>query len=430
MVRSPSGKPVTYETNDETEFGCNVVYEPTCHSLKTLHGSTKPHEQGRVGKGDRPGYGVLPRFQKFSTYARRTLLRAGGALEDSHPHNECLFLTLTLPGSTRESMEVLAKYSAYAVQHLKNWLGKRIKGNLSLYTWEWQKRGALHLHYVVYCPDKQVGEYIEKNLKVQWIRILDAIVKESGVDIYRKSSGFSWASNKDIVRVDCQWCEKSVAAYLSKYVSKASKANVSMPKNAFCPSRWYGVSRPLLALLREKTVRTCLSSLREAEAWENYEDCLSVLQSFGIKCYQYGHTVGSGKTIVSYVMQHERKSIWSQLMSVVKNTVDSSESIERKLLGLVQQGVYTMKRCPTWYSTFKQFCSNSRPAHLINSPLSADTTRADLAFLVDMLTYTYRYTERTRYELPGSAKLWYSSIKTFLSTESLRDDEWLKSIEL
>jgi hypothetical protein len=423
LCREPSAKPL----KENLEY-CDI--SPTCHSLKTLNTPTKPHREGREREGLPPGYGGVTRYQKFSLYGRRTLLRAGGALEDEHPYHECLFLTLTHPGSTRESMQALASYSAYAVQHLKAWLGRRIKANLSMYTWEWQRRGALHLHYVVHSPDEQVRQYIQTHLKEQWLRILDAIARESKVDIYRKHSGFSWASNKDVVRVDCQVCEKSVAAYLSKYISKATDNIKRMPKNAFCPSRWYGVSRPLLALLREKTVKITLSSLREAEAWENYEDCLSVLKSFAIKCYQYKHTVGSGKSIVSYVLLQERKSIWNAIMSAVKNTPDSSMNSEQKLRALVQQGVYAMKRSPTWYATFKQFCANSRPAHLISSPLSQDISRADLAFLVDMLTYTYRYTERTRFALNGSARLWYSSMKSFLSTESSKGDEWFSSIKL
>lgn len=430
LVRSPSGRKLSYETNDETEFGCQVVYEPTCHSLKTLHGSKAPQKSRKSEDGLKPGYGGLPRFQRFSTYGRRTLLRSGGALESAHPHNECAFLTLTHPGSTRESMEVLARYSAYAVQHLKNWLGKRIPGNLSMYTWEWQKRGALHLHYVVHCPDAQVYQYIEKNLKDEWIRILDAIVKESGVDIYRKSSGFSWASNKEVVKVDCQRCEKSVAAYLSKYISKATDNVKRMPKNAFCPSRWYGVSRPLLALLRELSAKVTLYSLREREAWEIYQDCLSLLQSVSLKCYEYGHTVGDGKTAVSYSHTNEQQSIWTSLMNMTSQSPSSSMNTEQNLRRLARNGTILIKKHSTWLKEFNSYYGRSRPGNLLNLPSFRDISRCDLIFILDALAYSFRSHQRTRFELPGECKLWYSTTRSCLENATFEEKGWIGGLKL
>lgn len=430
IVRSPSGRKIDYETNDETEFGCRVVCEPTCHSLKTLNAVKKPRPVAISESQLKPGYGGLPRFQRFSTYGRRTLLRAGGALERAHPHHECAFLTVTHPGSTRESMEVLAKFSAFAVQRLKAWLGKRIQGNLSLYTWEWQKRGALHLHYVVHCPNEQVYQYVQSNLKAQWIRILDAIAKESGVDIYRKHSGFSWASNKDMVRVDCQRCEKSVAAYLSKYLSKATDNVKRMPKNAYCPSRWYGVSRPLLALLREMSVKVTLYSLRERDAWETYQDCLSVLQSYSLKCYEYGHTVGDGKTAVSYFHVNEQQSIWTTLMNMTPQSASSSMNTEQNLRRLARNGTILIKRHLTWLKEFNSYYGRSRPGNLLNLHSFKDLSRSDLIFILDALAYSFRSHQRTRFELPGECKLWYSTTKLCLENATSEELEWIGAFRM
>jgi hypothetical protein len=325
-------------------------------------------------------------------------------------------------------MEGLARWSSYSVQRLKAWLGHYISNNLSIYTWEWQKRGALHLHYVVHCQDRERGEWIIRNLKQQWMRILDAIGEASGIDLYRKHNGFSWASNKEMVRTDAQWCEKSVAAYLSKYVSKAAKNNHSMAEGCLCPARWYGVSRPLLALLRSMTTVISLDSLRDWEGWGIYEDCLSVLQSWAIKCYEYIHKVGDGKTVVSYVDDVQKESIWNTIMSQIPQLPDSSESTASNLTKLAQQGIYVMKKSPTWLATFKQFCANSRPGHLTSSPLCKDITPADLAFVLDMLIYTFRYTERTRSPLPGNAQLWYTNMLTVLAAEISNEDENLSAL--
>lgn len=414
LVRSQVAAKFSYEDEKPSTKVLADPSSPTCHSRKTLKAPAKPRPLGTLELTGKPGWGGLPRYQRFSTYARRQILRAGGALEMFASHQDCLFLTLTLPGSTKVSMEALARFSGLAVQRLKAWIGWRIKENMSIYTWELQKRGALHLHYVVWCPNREVGEYIRQHLKEQWIRILDSISEASGVDMYQKHSGFSWASNKEIVRVDAQWCKKSVAAYLSKYVSKPNKFLGCGKEIAFCPSRWYGVSRPLLAKLREVSFRVSLDSLRDSDAWSIYTDCLSVLQQWGLKCYEYRHEVGDGKTIVGYVEKHEQDSIWKTIMTQISTTPDSSESTDRQLLRLIQNGVFLMRKHRSWHSTWNQFCQNSRPSHLISSPLSPSTTRADLAYLVDMLIYTYRHTERVQSELPGECNLWFTRITQYL----------------
>lgn len=414
QVRAISGKKFDYGHPDWGHPDDDPARSPTCHSLKTLPDPKNRPEMGALDIQGKPGWGGLPRFQRFSTYARRQILRAGGALEQFANHDECLFLTLTLPGSTKDAMEALARYSGMAVQRLKNWIGKRISNNMSIYTWELQKRGALHLHYVVWAPARRAGEYIASHLKEQWIRILDSICAASGVDLYRKNAEFSWASNKAIVRVDAQWCKKSVAAYLSKYVSKEATGNVTRSGKGFGPSRWYGVSRPLLAKLREFSCQVSLDSLRNVDAAAMYTDCLSVLQSYSLKCYEYRHQVGDGKTVVAYVNQEEQQSLWRELMTLTINTQDSSESTEKTLLRLIRNGVFLMRKHQWWFETWKQFCANSRPGNLIQSPISQDTTAADMVFLLDSLMYTYRYVGRVRLGLPGECNLWYTQTLEYL----------------
>ena len=51
---------------------------------------------------DKPGYGGLPGRKKFTTRAKRRLLRVGGVIDKSGFQSS--FLTGTLPGSTPEAM--------------------------------------------------------------------------------------------------------------------------------------------------------------------------------------------------------------------------------------------------------------------------------------------------------------------------------------
>lgn len=420
----------THETKDDIDKLPGGSSSLTCHSLKTRDASTKPQIEGILELDGKPGWGGLPRFQRFSTYARRQILRAGGALERVHPHHECLFLTLTLPGSTKAAMEALARYSGKAVKMLHDWIGKRTSSKLSIYSWEWQKRGALHLHYVVHCPDKEKGEYIRGHLKEQWIRILDAIGRASGVDLYKKNEGFSWSSNKEATRTDAQWCEKSVAAYLSKYVSKPKGLEKRFSKNAYCPSRWYGVSRPLLQLTREMSFSICLDFQKSNEVLAIYEDCLSLLQAFSLKCYTYKHKVGDGATIVSYSDVNEQASIWNHIMNEICPTPDSLSNTELNMRRLARNGCILLKKHPTWLKEFMFYYNNSRPAMLLNLPSFKDITRSDLVFLVDSLAYSFRSHQRVRFELPGAAKLWYSQMKETIDTAPSEDKEWIGALEL
>lgn len=430
VVREPGSVRKTHESNDETEEMSESGSTPTCHSRKTREVPTDSQSQKSSDQGKRPGHGGLPRYQKFSTYARRQILRAGGALERTHPHHECLFLTLTHPGSTKVSMEVLARYSAKAVKMVHDWIGNHVSTKLSIYTWEWQQRGALHLHYVFHCPNREKGEWIRQQLKGEWIKILDAICKASGVDLYRKNEGFTWANNKDIVRVDAQWCEKSLAAYLSKYVSKAAKDNYKMPQNAFCPSRWYGVSRPLLQLLKEMSFKMSLMSLTEMNGWSAYEECLSVLQSWSIKCYEYRHKVGDGRTVVAYCNTNEQESIWTTLMNQLNINPDSCSSTEKTLRRLAQNGVLVMRKHKVWHDSFTQFCKDTYIYKVMQLPSFKDISRHDLTFLLDMLAYSFRYTQRTRFDLPGECKLWYAQTKEALSTAPPEDKEWIGALKV
>lgn len=430
LVREQSSNRKTHESHDEISPKAISQAPPTCHSLKTLNASEKPHQEGLLKIDGNPGWGGLPRFQQFSTYARRQILRAGGALERSHPHDECLFLTLTLPGSTKVSFEAMARFSAMAVQRLKAWIGKRIKSNLSIYTWEWQKRGALHLHYVVHCPEKEIGEYIRENLKRQWIRILDSISEASGVDMYRKHSGFSWVTDKDSIRVDAQWCEKSVAAYLSKYVSKPKGEGGFRKTFFYCPSRWYGVSRPLLQLLREMTFKFSVDSLRDSEGWSMYEDCLSLLKAWTLKCYDYKHKVGAGSTVVGYCNTNEQDSIWNDIMTQVRLNPDSSTNTELQLRRLARNGTSLMMKSQIWLNSFSQFCQNTHIYKVMLLPSYKDISRNDLLFLLDMLAYSFRFTQRTRFELPGSCKLWYAQTREVIDTAPLCDREWIGALKL
>ena len=119
------------------------------------------------------GWGGLPRGRIFSRRGKRKLQRAGGVFTKlEYKPSQVLFLTGTLPGSTPEAFETMARYSGFLVHSLKAWLNDRIPHKLDFYVWEHQKRGALHLHYGIYCPDKAIGESYIASFPGYWCRLL------------------------------------------------------------------------------------------------------------------------------------------------------------------------------------------------------------------------------------------------------------------
>lgn len=204
------------------------------------------------------GFGRLGQRTEFGTNARRTILRAGGVFDvESIPCGECVFLTGTLPGGTPAAMMALAEHSSEVVYRLKNWLLNYVKGGLSLYVWELQKRGALHLHYCIHVPNEVMRNRILAGFRRWWCDAIAAISDKSGVDLFEwENQKGTWRNSPQVVQADAQICEKSIAGYISKYASKGPKVGGSADVTGEVypwPARWWGVSRPLLELLKKHT---------------------------------------------------------------------------------------------------------------------------------------------------------------------------------
>lgn len=281
------------------------------------------------------GYGALPlKPTKFGLNAKRIVLRSGGALEKSALPEECLFLTGTLPGSTEDSFRAIAAYSAYLVNGLKAWVSNHIAAKLDFYVWEYQKRGALHLHYCVHAPDITSREFILKNFKGWWIGILHKIGDKSRCDMFKKNSNYSHRSDESKVRAIAEVCRKSPARYLAKYLTKSIQPDRGNAR-FFTPSRWFGVSRPLNALLKSLTKVTEIIV-------GSYHPVISKLEEVKYSCdtsesvtYGYKHSYGVGETIVCYPRsESENKHLWMSLevlstISQIESKSSYSPAIER-----------------------------------------------------------------------------------------------------
>lgn len=264
------------------------------------------------------GYGDLPlKPTQFGANARREIMRAGGALEQSiSDPGECLFLTATLPASTEDSFRALAQWSGYVVNSLKAWISNHISAKLDFYCWEYQKRGALHLHYCVHAQDEQARTHIQSGFKDWWIGILHRIGEKTSTDMFRKNSNYSHLSDPSQVRATAEVCRKSPARYLAKYLSK-STGKLKGRARFFVPSRWWGTSRPLKAILKNltKTIEVVQGS---------YFACIKKMQKLKIafescegRYHSFSHKYGLGQTLLIYpTNQTDNENLFDQVSAM------------------------------------------------------------------------------------------------------------------
>lgn len=298
----------------------------------------------RVSK-QKPGFGGDPKPTKFGNNARRTLLRAGGALELMHGGaTRVLFLTGTLPGSTDTAMDAIARYSSYVVHRLKTWVRDNGGSSYAMYVWERQKRGALHIHYAVYIEEGNDGRRIYHGFKQYWYKLMCAVSDQSGVDLFAKKKGGSWRSNPKVVQAKAVWCQRSVAAYLAKYLSK--KVNCIGEGGwapTYYPVRWWGVSRPLLAKLREASTERIFYSMSRRQAECFYTDISAWMENTSDKCYSYTHRYTGSAVTVAYNTLNTGEQIWHLMRTTQMSLRDfndysnSMESISTQLLGIVRR---------------------------------------------------------------------------------------------
>jgi hypothetical protein len=268
--------------------------------------------------------------------------------EASDP-SEILFFTGTIPGTGAAQYEAIANWSSWIVHRLKAWVGRRLQSKWDFYAWELQKRGALHIHYAVHAPDPQIRFEIRSEIKNEWIRLLQQVSEKTGVDVFRNTKrGFSHADNLGMVQADCQEVEKSVGAYLGKYLSKATSGKNST--GVFAPCRWWGVSRPLREL--EKSFRRSLRlTFGTAGEWLSSTEELKSLLSLISECgFNWENKVISGEGGVSYGVDQDTLN---ELLKIQFGESMSYASINAKVRDKWRDLIWYLERIeqrnPKWF---------------------------------------------------------------------------------
>lgn len=230
IIKVSEGLPKRGKLSPNQAFGFQTPSLP-CQSCQTSTGSLKqespPLEKNKAGWG---GLGVKPSMSAKSAKSVRERMVAA---ELEFGRENCFFVTLTLPTSDIRGFEAIARYSAYAMDRLNIWL-KRYFNQPDLCrisVWEYQKRGALHAHILIasHCTHAINIDEFRKALALQWMAILDSISERFEYSNFVDKNGEihdrkRFLNYEDLGKrfANAQVVEKSVAAYLSAYLSDSN----------------------------------------------------------------------------------------------------------------------------------------------------------------------------------------------------------------
>lgn len=198
---------------------------------------------------------------RLSNNARRILQRIGGAVSSAYDARHSVFLTGTFPGESHKQQSAIAESAAWIVSRLKAWIYKRIGKNIGYYVWEFQKRGTLHLHYVVLVECEYKRTKLIEDFRDEWIKLMVGASERSGCDLFRGRGGRNFRQSLDLLQIYAQECYKSAASYLSKYLGKGGGADFPAPCRMWGATR---EARHLVALHSISITIPCLP-LHKAE---------------------------------------------------------------------------------------------------------------------------------------------------------------------
>ncbi len=248
---------------------------------------------------------------KFGRSAVTKIYRAAGAMDrfDSVRSNY-LFLTATLPGDTEESKWAIAEFAHEIIDGLKSWLSKKLLDRKEFYVWENQKRGALHFHYCLYCPDLEIQESIKSGFKAEMVRLYDGIEQKHSCNLWGHWDAIGFDAKIDILQARVETVYGSVGSYMAGYLGGKGGKHSNDSHHRYYPRRWFGVSRPLNTLVRSLTEESVQEFNSLGDAYENMARIREDVLDDALTHYDFSHKVGVGRTHVSYHTTETQLHLW------------------------------------------------------------------------------------------------------------------------
>lgn len=232
----------------------------------------------------------------FGNAQRRALLRTGAVMSNLYPYRgQTHEVTLTIPGSTVQALKCVAAHSSWLVNRLMQRIRDIERKNLCrvswFYVWEWQKRGALHLHMALGAEDVRLAKRAAQEVEYQWFELLMELQDMTGIDCFARYDGETWRDSPEVWQSHCAEIQKNLAAYFAKYASKDKDTKLAEKEGRsprYYPKTWWGRSRGLAQAVRDQTIVIRLNYLTEDEMVEWYKRLDEILSGYShIREYFY-----------------------------------------------------------------------------------------------------------------------------------------------
>jgi hypothetical protein len=239
----------------------------------------------RLGNGSREN---LERIPPFGAKQGQKLRESGAAIDNliAHQGGGARIITLTLPGDTKEAFECLAANSGYLINRLFQGIRRDYKDCKNwFFVWEYQKRGALHLHICLWHKEKNSAARCGVLLVRAWYKILEDIQSQSGIDMFVRKDEKTytpkrkWQSRNEPMR-------KSAGGYFSKYASKASdkkeRQKIYHLAKKYPPSRFWGSSHALKKIIKSESFDFNYENSKAEYSERFYEGIRAIINEFNI----------------------------------------------------------------------------------------------------------------------------------------------------
>jgi hypothetical protein len=283
-----------------------------------------------IGKSQRKQKTCKLNRPKSFTNAAGQKLRECGAAIDHVAGDPALTraITLTLPADHDAAFIAIAAYSGYIINRLFQPIRRNYaKECLWFFVWEYQKRGALHLHIALYHPCALTGETLGEEMVENWLRILADVGTLSQTDMFCRADMKTYTPREKYQNQN-QPMRRSLGAYFSKYAGK-QESKQSKHCQKYPVSRFWGCCYPLKDLIKTLSLDYTLVADDDRTISEMVERIMSVLTRFDMNVQSnydfdirknYGNdsslSVASGSRYTFYC--HPRQ--YETLMKILRET--------------------------------------------------------------------------------------------------------------
>ena len=209
--------------------------------------------------------------KSFTKVSGQRLRECGAAMDIMSKGNltQCWEICLTLPADHAAAFKALSSNTYFATNRIFSYLKKQYAGTVSwFYVWEYQKRGALHLHMALHHRCPMLLPTICSDIQKAWVRILvDIGERESCCMFTRKNMRecvmpHKWNMHYDQIR-------KGVGAYFSKYAGK-EESKQSWYCQKYPISRFWGSSKKIKKVISENSADAVWDFQGNLEAAEKF----------------------------------------------------------------------------------------------------------------------------------------------------------------